>query len=79
MQLLNVINNFILTGPATKVKAQHLVGPFGRWSSNPQTDQQTGNNRHIYLAADPVFALTDQVSAAQHTFEPAENSSTDQR
>src|SRR4030095_4468349 len=65
-------DQFRFRGPTTEVEAQHLIRPLGRGSSDPQADQQARNKGRIDLEAYPVEPLTQQMPAAQHTFDPAE-------
>ena len=60
---------FLLTGHAAKVPADHLVGPQGRFFPRPQADQHTGDHRSIHLQFDAVAILTEQMTAAQHMLE----------
>ena len=72
MQAVNMRDQFSFRGPATEVEAQHLIRPLGRGSSDPQANQQTRNKGRIHLDAHSVNPLTQQMPAAQHTFNPAE-------
>ena len=72
MQAVNMSDQFSFRGPSTEVEAQHLIGPLGRCLSDPQADQQARNTGGIHLEAYPVDPLTQQMPAAQHTFDPAE-------
>src|SRR5215470_11444950 len=65
-------DQFRFRGPATEVEAQQLIRPLGRGSSDPQVDQQARNKGRIDLEAYSVEPLTQQMPAAQHTFDPAE-------
>src|SRR5712691_6450914 len=72
MQAVNMSDQFSFRGPATEVETQHLICPLGRCLSDPQADQQARNKGRIHLEAYPVDPLTQQMPAAQHTFDPAE-------
>src|SRR6266705_142746 len=72
MQAVNMSDQFIFRGPSTEVETQHLICPLGRCLSDPQADQQARNKGGIHLEAYPVDPLTQQMPAAQHTFDPAE-------
>jgi hypothetical protein len=72
MQAVNVGNHFLLTGPPTEVETEHLIGTFGGRPSDPQADQQTGNQGHIHLDPHALFALAQQMPTAQHTCDPPE-------
>src|SRR5262252_6680574 len=72
MQAVNMEDQLVLAGPASEVKTEHLIRPFGWGTAYPQTDQQTGNNRDIHLHRDPIGPLTEQVPAPQHAFHPTE-------
>src|SRR6266540_715876 len=72
MQAVNMSDQCSFRGPSTEVETQHLIGPLGRCLSDPQADQQARNQGGIYLDAYPVDPLTQQMPAAQHTFDPAE-------
>jgi len=67
-------DDFRFRGPATEVETEHLIRPLGRCVSNPEADQQAGNQGRIPLEAYPVASLTQQMPAAQDTFDPAEKS-----
>ena len=64
--------HFSGTGPATEIEAKQFIGPFGRGATHPQTQEQAGNQRHVDLQLHAVLTLAKQVTAAQDTFEPAE-------
>src|SRR3989442_15811058 len=72
MQAVNMSDQFSFRGPSTEVETQHLICPLGRCLSDPQADQQARNKGGIHLEAYPVDPLTQQMPAAQHTFDPAE-------
>src|SRR5882724_7570290 len=72
MQAVNMSDQFSFRGPSTEVETQHLICPLGRCLSDPQADQQARNKGRIHLEAYPVDPLTQQMPAAQHTFDPAE-------
>src|SRR5215471_11724253 len=76
IQAVNMSNQFSFRGPSTEVEAQHLIRPLGRCSSDPQADQQTRDQGRIHLEAHPIHALAQQMPAAQDTFDPAENVTT---
>jgi len=60
---------FLFTGHAAKIPADHLVGPQGRFFPRPQADQHTGDHRGIHLQFDAVATLAEQMTAAQHMLE----------
>ena len=62
---------FLFTGPAAEVEAQHLVGALGRFLARPQADEQAGDQRQVHLDFHPVGRGAQQVPAAQDAFEPA--------
>src|SRR5262249_2192265 len=68
IQAVNMRDQFSFRGPSTEVETQHLICPLRRGLSNPQADQQARNQGGIHLDAYPVDPLTQQMSAAQHTF-----------
>src|SRR5256886_5716809 len=72
IQAVNMRDQFSFRGPSTEVETQHLICPLSRGLSNPQADQQARNQGGIHLDAYPVDSLTQQMSAAQHTFDPTE-------
>ena len=43
MQAVNMDDQLRFTGPPTEVETEHLVRPFGGRPSDPQADQQTGD------------------------------------
>ena len=72
MQPFDMGDQLRLTGPPAEVETEHLIGAFGRRVPDPQADQQTGDQGHIDLHPHAIGCLTQQVSAAQHTFDPPE-------
>jgi hypothetical protein len=42
-------DHFPCTGPPAEIETEHLIRPFGRRAAHPQTDEQTGNQRHVDL------------------------------
>ena len=68
-EFLNMGEQFLLTGQAAEVVADHFIGAQRRFASGPQGDEQTGDDAQIGLDGDSVFAMTEQVSAAEHMFE----------
>src|SRR6266581_5570103 len=72
MQPVDMGDQLHFTGPPAEVETEHLVRTFGRRPSDPQADQQAGDQGHIHLYPHTVGRLTQQVSAAQHTFHPPE-------
>src|SRR3954471_11930084 len=72
MQPVEMGDQLRLTGPPAEVETEHLIGAFGRRAPDPQADQQTGDQGHIDLHPHAIGCLTQQVSAAQHTFDPPE-------
>src|SRR6266446_4371387 len=68
MQPFEMGDQLRLTGPPAEVETEHLIGAFGRRAPDPQADQQAGNQGHIDLHPHTIGRLTQQVSAAQHTF-----------
>src|SRR2546425_3377145 len=72
MQAVNMSDQFSFRGPSTEVETQHLICPLGRCLSDAQADQHARNKGGIHLEAYPVDPLTQQMPAAQHTFDPAE-------
>ena len=70
MQPFEMGDQLRLTGPTAQVETEHLIGAFGRRAPDPQADQQAGDQGHIDLHPHPIGRLTQQVSAAQHTFDP---------
>ena len=79
MQPFEMGDQLRLTGPTAQVETEHLIGAFGRRASDPQADQQAGDQGHIDLHPHTIGRLTQQVSAAQHTFTHRKNSSTAHR
>ena len=63
---------FLLTGQAAEVVADHLVGAEGRLATGPQGDEQAGDDAQIGLDRYSVFAMTQQVPTAQHMLEEPE-------
>jgi hypothetical protein len=61
-----------LSGPTAQVETEHLISAFGRCAPDPQADQQAGDQGYIDLHPYTIGRLTQQVSAAQHTFDPPE-------
>src|SRR5438093_11134628 len=70
MQPFEMGDQLRLTGPTAQVETEHLIGAFGRRAPDPQADQQAGDQGHIDLHPHTIGRLTQQVSAAQHTFDP---------
>ena len=72
MQPFEMGDQLHFTGPTAQVETEHLIGAFGRRPPDPQADQQAGDQGHIHLHPHTIGRLTQQVSAAQHTFDPPE-------
>ena len=72
MQPVDMGDQLRFTGPPAEVETEHLVRAFGRRMPDPQADQQAGDQGYIHLHPHAVGRLTQQVSAAQHTFDPPE-------
>jgi len=72
MQPFEMGDQLRLTGPPAEVETEHLIGAFGRRAPDPQADQQAGDQGHIDLHPHTIGRLTQQVSAAQYTFDPPE-------
>src|SRR5437667_12100133 len=72
MQPVDMGDQLRFTGPPAEVETEHLVRAFGRRMPDPQADQQAGDQGYIHLHPHAVGRLTQQVSAAQHTFPPPE-------
>ena len=63
---------FLLTGHAAKVPADHLIGSQGGFLPRPQADQHTGDDGGIDLQFDAVLTIAEQMTAAQHMLEEPE-------
>ena len=71
-QPAQVTEQLLLIGHAAEVPADHFVRPQSRFASRPQTDQHTGNDRTVRLNFDAILRMAQQVAAAQHVLEEAE-------
>src|SRR6266849_463232 len=72
MQRFEMGDQLRFTGPPAEGETEHLIRAFGRHALDPQADQQAGNEGDIHWHPHAVGRLTQQVSAAQHPFHPAE-------
>ena len=72
MQPFEMGDQLRLTGPTAQGETEHFLGAFGWRAPAPQADQQAGDQGHIDLHPHTMGRLTQQVSAAQHTFDPPE-------
>ena len=72
MQPVDMGNQLRFTGPSAEVETKHFVRAFGGRASDPQTDQQAGDQGHIDLDPHAIGTLAEQMATTQHTFEPPE-------
>ena len=49
LELIEMRGQLVQAGPALEVEAQHLVGAFGRLATDPESDQQAGDQRRVDL------------------------------
>jgi len=58
-QAFKMRDHFPRTRPPAEVKAKHLVRSFRRRAAHPETDEQTGNQRHLDLDLHSILTMTE--------------------
>ena len=71
-QFFEVRDELLFAGPALQVEADHFVGSQRRLAAGPEGQQQAGDDCAIRLNLDARAGRAQQVSAAEHVFEEAE-------
>ena len=64
-------NHFLCTCPPTEIETKQFIRALGRRATHPQTDEQTGNQRHVDLELYPILPVTEEMPTAQDPFKPA--------
>jgi hypothetical protein len=61
MQAFDLSDDLARSGPTTEIEAKQLVGSFRRHPSHPQTDEETGDQRHVDLQVHPILTVTEEM------------------
>lgn len=72
LQAVDMGKHFCGTRPTTEIETEHLIGPFGRRTPRPQSNEQASDENHIDLQLHAVGTVAEQLAAAQDTLEPTQ-------
>ena len=67
MQTFDMRNGLTCSGPPTEIEAEQFIRAFRRCPPHPQTDEETGDQRHVDLQLHPILTVTEEMATAQDT------------